>query len=155
MSDNRSGEDTFKNITDGLFDSVSQFGKKVGNFMDDMFSGEGMDDGEVKIKADVYYTENQFVIAMEMAGVKKEETSLQIIDGVLSIKGIKKEPEGYETFSFHKQERRFGSFIRTFPLPLDIEMENIKAKYEAGILIVRFPWKGKPASDDQGINIES
>ena len=152
MSTDRKSEDTFKNFTDGFMDSVSELGKKMGNFMDEMFSGDGGEDGVLRIRSDVYYRDKEYVIELELAGVKKEETHLYIHEGVLTVKGVKNPSEGFENFSYQKRERRFGSFIKNFPLPLDVEMENIKAKYDAGLLIIRLPWSGK--TKDEGSEVE-
>ena len=153
MSDQRN-DDTLKNFTDGLMDNLSSFGKKVGGFMEDVFSGEGFNvSGEYTPRSDVYYTENQYVVELELPGVKKEETHLHIHEGVLTVKGIKRMHEDAENFSYQKQERRFGNFILNFNLPLDVEMENIKAKYEGGILTIRLPWVGGPKKEEQDIEI--
>jgi len=148
-------DDSIKNFTDGLMDNLSSLGKKVGGFMDDVLSGDGFGvDGEFNPKCDVYYTEDQYVFELELPGVKKEETHLHIHEGVLTIKGIKRQDEQATTYNYVKQVRRFGNFILNFSLPLDVEMANIKAKYEAGILTIRLPWAGGTKKTEQDIEIK-
>jgi HSP20 family protein len=74
-------------------------------------------------------------------------------DGVLTIQGDKHPHPDAAGFDYEKQERRFGGFIRTFALPLNIQLDNIKAKYESGLLTIRFPKVAEPA-EDPGIPIE-
>ena len=149
MSNENSSDDIFQNLRD----SISDFGKKVGNFMDDALSGDGTGDGELKVRTDVYTTKDSFVIELELPGVKKEEVSIQIHDGVLNVKGEKKVPEGREENVFEKKERRFGFFLRSFPLPVSAVIEKVKAKYESGILTIRFPLNIE-VEDTGDINID-
>lgn len=148
-------DDSIKNFTDGLMDNLSQFGKKVGGFVEDVMSGDGLTgDGEFRPRSDVYYTQDQYVLELELPGVKKEETHLHIHEGVLTVKGIKRVHEEAQSYSYVKQERRFGNFILNFSLPLDVEMANIKAKYEGGILTIRLPWVGgKKKKEEKDIEI--
>ena len=68
----------------------------------------------------------------------KKQVKIAITDDVLTIKG-KKEKEEDSNQEFFIRERRFGTFIRHFELPNDIEKENIKAKFNNGILLIQFP----------------
>ncbi|MDW3645643.1 MAG: Hsp20/alpha crystallin family protein [Bacteroidia bacterium] len=147
-------DDTLKNFTDGLMDNLSSFGKKVGGFVEDVFNGEGFSEsGEFTPRSDVYFTTDQYIVEVELPGVKKEETNLHIHEGVLTVKGIKRMHDDAENFTYTKRERRFGSFLINFTLPLDVEMENIKAKYEAGILTIRLPWAGGKKKNEKDIEI--
>lgn len=148
-------DDTLKNFTDGLMDNLSQIGKKVGGFVEDVMSGEGLTgEGEFRPRSDVYFTEDQYVLELELPGVKKEETHLHIHEGVLTVKGIKRVHEEAQSYTYTKQERRFGTFLLNFTLPQGVEMANIKAKYEGGILTIRLPWTGGKKKDEQDIEIK-
>lgn len=149
MSQENKSEDVFQNLKDGF----SEFGKKVGTLMDEVFSGEGAE-GEFKIRADVYQTKDQYVIELELPSVKKEEVSIQVHEGELIVKGEKKAVEGASGFTYYRQERSYGSFFRSFALPLNAELDNIKAKYEAGVLTIRFPRVPFPEEGTSNIDIE-
>lgn len=136
MSQNNNPDDIFQSFRDGL----SEFGKRVGSFVDDVMSGENLrSEGDVKIRSDIYQSGNFYVIELELPGMSKAEVSIQIHDSVLQVKGNKKAGEGAESARYERQERQFGPFLKTFTLPVDVELENIKAKYESGVLTVRFP----------------
>ncbi|RMG70715.1 MAG: Hsp20/alpha crystallin family protein [Bacteroidetes bacterium] len=132
MSNSSQSDDMFQQLRDGF----SELGKKVSGFMDDVFSGEG---GDLRVATDIYLAPGEYIIQMELPGVQKGDVSIQIHDGILLVKGAKHRPEGAETFPYERQERRFGQFQRSFPLPVSVEMEGIKAKYDAGLLTIRFP----------------
>lgn len=136
MSQNNNPEDIFQSFKEGL----NEFGKRVGSFVDDVMSGEPLrNDGDVRIRSDIFQAGDFYVIQLELPGMSKAEVSIQIHDGVLQVKGDKKVSEGTENAQYERRERQFGPFLKTFTLPVDVELENIKAKYESGVLTVRFP----------------
>ena len=127
-------EDVFQNLKEGF----SSFGKKVSDFVDDVMSSDSMSRG-VSIRTDIYQYNKEYVLQMELPGVDKKEVDIKIYEGTLIVKGVKNAPEGAESFGYERKERRFGDFRRDFQLPQDAEMENIKAKFEDGVLSIRFP----------------
>ncbi len=151
MSNENKADDIFQNMKDG----ISDIGKKVGSFMDDVLSSDGSG-GDLKVRADVYQTKDSYVVELELPGVKKEEVSIQVHDGILNVKGEKKVPEGTENNAYEKQERGFGFFLRSFPLPISAMIDKVKAKYESGILIIRFPSNIEQEAEEEtgGVNID-
>ena len=150
MSKSFQNDDMFQQLRDGF----SEFGKKVSGFMDDVFS-DNSGGGDLRVPADIYLAPGEYVIQLELPGVQKGDVSIQIHDGILLIKGDKPRPEGAGGFTYERQERRFGSFHRAFPLPVSVEMEGIKAKYDSGLLTIRFPRQaGQEDERSSEINIE-
>ena len=122
--------------------------------MDDMFSGEG-EGNQLKVRTDIYYTDAHYVIELELPGMQKEEVSIQIHEGELIVKGQKLAAAEAATYRYERKDRRFGPFLLRFPLPLNVEMENIKAKYESGLLRILFPYEGrKGAGPETSIDID-
>ncbi|WNJ20807.1 Hsp20/alpha crystallin family protein [Pontibacter sp. G13] len=148
MQDQFKGDDLFQNLKDGF----SEIGKKVSGFMDDVMSGEPLA-GELTVRTDVYRAYDQYVIELELPGVQKSDVSIQVHEGVLMVKGEKKEPVGNDRVSYIKQERKFGTFIRNFPLPVNAELEGIKAKYDSGVLTIRFAMPPLEEGQDPSTNI--
>lgn len=149
----RKPEDQLRQMADSFTDVMSSLRKKVGGMVEDLFAQDAS--GELAVAVDAYLTSAEFVIEIELPGVQKEDVSLQIIDQVLHVKGIKRLPAGHESFEYLGRERRVGEFMRTFELPGEIDLEKIKAKYEHGILRVSFS-RILPASEKAGtsVNIE-
>jgi HSP20 family molecular chaperone IbpA len=150
MSTENPNDDFFQNFRDGL----EGFGKRVSSFVDDVITGEGTGT-ELRVRTDVYETSDQYVIEVEIPGVHKADVRIQVQDTVLHIRGQKRPPEGAAEFVYDRRERRFGTFMKAIQLPSDIEMENIKAKYESGLLLIRFPrLSTDPAPKGGGIDID-
>lgn len=150
MSTDKPTDDFFQNFRDG----IEGFGKRVSSFVDEVMSGEGTG-AELKVRTDVYQTADQYVVEVEIPGVQKENVRIQVQDSVLHIRGQKRPPEGAAEFVYDRRERRFGTFVKAIQLPAEVELENIKAKYESGLLLIRFPRQAPPqASADSSINID-
>lgn len=86
-------------------------------------------------EVDIVETENELVLTAEMAGVSSEDVELTLENNELTLKG-KKTMEQSENKSFHRIERRYGSFTRTFRLPQTVDAESIKAEFINGVLKV-------------------
>ena len=84
---------------------------------------------------------DQLIFTIEVPGVGKDAISVEVKDEVLTIRGAKREEreEGSEDAKYHVWERHSGSFQRTFKLPRTVSVEDLRADYEDGLLIVRVP----------------
>ena len=85
---------------------------------------------------DVIENDDEFVIEMELAGVKKEDISIETEDGVLSIETERKKDE---TKNYKRNEMHSGKYKRSFILPDSVDAEEITATMEDGILTVTIP----------------
>lgn len=96
-------------------------------------------------RADVYETENEIIVRMEIAGVKKESlnVSLSADRRILSIKGVRNERyvDERKKIRYYQLEVYFGPFERDVLLPHDVPVnsENISATYKDGFLVVTLP----------------
>ena len=101
---------------------------------------------------EVYETPNEFVVKVELPGVKKEDVEILIRDNYLVIKAEKKEEVEEEKQHVHVKERVYGKFERVIPLPPDLDTDNVKASFKDGVLEIRFPKKS--ATKEKKIEIE-
>lgn len=101
---------------------------------------------------EVYETPNEFVVKVELPGVKKEDVDIVIRDNYLVIKAEKKEEVEEERQHVHLRERVYGKFERVIPLPPDLDTDNAKASFKDGVLEIRIPKKA--ATKEKKINIE-
>ena len=83
---------------------------------------------------DVSETENQFMITAELPGMSKDDISINLENGRLSISGERNFSNEEQGRTFHRVETQYGSFNRSFQLPDNISEESIKATYENGLL---------------------
>ncbi len=90
-------------------------------------------------KVDISEDEAAFHIEAEMPGLKKEDISLGIEEDVLTIKGEREKETDEKSKNYHRVERTYGSYSRSFNLGELIDQENIEASFDNGILHVRLP----------------
>lgn len=96
---------------------------------------------------DIEETDNEFLIKAELPEVKREDIEVSIQDGVLSIEGERKQEVEEKGRTFHRVERSYGRFVRSFALPEDADEAKVRADFKEGVLRVRVakraPTKGK------------
>jgi HSP20 family protein len=85
---------------------------------------------------DISETEGEYQIKAEIPDVKKEDVKITLEDGVLTIQGERKHEKEEKGKKFHRIERSYGSFARTFALPDVIEVDQVKAEFKDGVLRV-------------------
>ena len=88
---------------------------------------------------DIAETNEEFHIKAELPEVKKEDVKIDVQDGVLRIAGERKQEKDEQNKKWHRVERSYGSFIRTFTLPSGVDESKIRAEYKDGVLNVRLP----------------
>jgi len=88
---------------------------------------------------DLWDDKDNFVVTVELPGMKKEEIGISVHDGVLTISGERKhEAEKNEGETF-RSERYFGKFQRSLTLPARVSNKDVKASYKDGVLTVTLP----------------
>jgi HSP20 family protein len=85
---------------------------------------------------DVYEDAQQLVLKLEVPGIKQEDLDVQVENQSLTVKGERKFEKNEKEENFHRIERRYGSFMRTFTLPQTIDAGSVKANYEQGVLSI-------------------
>jgi HSP20 family protein len=85
---------------------------------------------------DVYEDEHKIVLKLEVPGLKESDLDIQIENNVLTVKGERKFEKEEKEENFHRIERRYGSFYRSFTIPNTVNPDSVKAGYEAGVLKV-------------------
>jgi HSP20 family protein len=95
---------------------------------------------------DIAETAEAFEIKAELPDVKKEDVKVCVEDGELRISGERKQEKDEKSKKFHRIERSYGSFMRNFTLPENVDDSKLTAEYKDGVLNVRLPKteKAKP-----------
>ncbi|UCF79540.1 MAG: Hsp20/alpha crystallin family protein [Candidatus Eiseniibacteriota bacterium] len=86
---------------------------------------------------DVSEVDDEYIIRAELPGVKQEDVKVSVHDNTLTIKGEKKLQKEEKEHNFHRMERSYGSFERSFVLGSKVDAGRAKAKYKDGILEIR------------------
>jgi HSP20 family protein len=95
---------------------------------------------------DISETATEYEIKAELPEVQKEDVKVTLENGVLTIQGTRRHEHEEKGKKFHRIERSYGSFARTFSLPDVIEDEKVKAEFKDGVLNLHLPKseKAKP-----------
>jgi HSP20 family protein len=85
---------------------------------------------------DIYETDNEIVVKAELPEVKKENIKVNLENNLLTIRGERKFEEETKKENYHRVERSYGEFLRSFTLPSFVDPNKIKAEYRDGVLRV-------------------
>lgn len=89
--------------------------------------------------ADISETDKEYVIRAELPAVKKEDVQVTLDDGMITIKGERKQQTEDNKEKFHRVESFYGAFERSFWLPENINADGVRCESKDGILTVHIP----------------
>jgi HSP20 family protein len=95
---------------------------------------------------DVHEDEESLVLHAELPGVKREDIDIQVDGNVLTLKGERKLANGDEKRRYHRVERSYGSFVRQWQLPTNIDATKVDASFAEGVLTLKLPKKEEQKS---------
>ncbi len=97
------------------------------------------DAGEGFFPVDLFETDNEVVVKGSLPGMKAEDVEISVTGDVLTIRGETKEEHEEKKPNYYRQERRYGSFQRSMPLPAKVDADKAEAVFENGVLTLRLP----------------
>lgn len=103
---------------------------------------------------DIYEEGDDLVFKAELPGLKKDDIEVKVTDDFITISGEKKKEEKIEEKNYYRYERSYGSFSRTFRLPLEVQTDKAKAKFENGVLEIRIPKSEEAKTKERKLQIE-
>jgi HSP20 family protein len=103
---------------------------------------------------DIAEKEKEYEITAELPGMDESNIDVKFADGVLTIKGEKKEEKEEKKKDYYLSERRYGSFQRSFPVPESVDANKIEAKVVNGVLTVRLPKSPEAQKNEKRIAIK-
>jgi HSP20 family protein len=90
-------------------------------------------------RADILETKDAIMVRAELPGVKQEDIEVELENRMLTIEGEKKFKKETEEENYHRVERSYGRFVRTFTLPQNADPDHIIARFDDGVLEVEIP----------------
>ena len=102
--------------------------------------------------ADITETDAAYLIKAEIPGVQKEDVKVTVQDGMLTMQGERKMEKEEKGKKFHRIERSYGSFVRSFRMPDDADENSVKAEFKDGMLNVTVA-KSAKASKNKAIDV--
>jgi HSP20 family protein len=123
---------------------LGSFQHDMNRLFDGLFRGDVLDNGSFFTNTwspavDLSETKDAYQIQAELPGLKKEDVKVTIEENLVTIRGEKKSESEKKEANYHRVERSYGSFERTFSLPGAIKNKSIDAHFEEGVLTVTLP----------------
>lgn len=128
---------------------VNRMKREIGKVFED-FGDVGTEKGMTTWRPlmDIKETDKDICLHCELPGVKKEDVNIELNKGLLTISGEKKEEKKVEKDKYSRIERSYGKFSRSLTVPEDMREDQIKAKFDNGVLEVTFPKPPQLASTE-------
>jgi len=128
------------NMTSDLFNMQRQFNRLFDGFL----RGGMRDDDSVFASnwtpaVDIVEKTDEYLVALELPGVNKDDVKITLESNVLTIRGEKKQESEKKDENLHRVERSYGMFQRSFTLPLTVKSDKIDASYKDGVLQIHLP----------------
>ncbi len=125
--------DPFLSNVDSLFNDFLRTGSLFGRSI-----GEGLRDAWVPA-VDVQETDKSFVFTAELPGLTKDDVEITLEDNLLTISGERTLDEKEQGDTYHRIERAYGKFARSFSLPAQVDNSKVDAKFDHGLLKIEIP----------------
>ena len=109
---------------------------------------------EISPTVDIFEEGHDIVMKAELPGMKKEDIEVNITDDIITLSGEKKKEEKIEKKNYHRLERSYGSFVRSFRLPTEVQTEQVKAQFKDGILEIRVPKTEEAKKKEKKVQVE-
>jgi HSP20 family protein len=103
---------------------------------------------------DVYEDEHNITLKIEVPGIDEKDVNVSIENNTLTVRGERRFEKDEKEENFHRVERMYGSFTRSFTLPNTVDPEQVSAHYEKGVLKVRLAKKAEAKPKLIKVNVE-
>ncbi len=118
--------------------------REINRLFEDVFQGGMQAEENAGVNfwtpaVDIAEQENEYTVKMDLPGVKKEDVKITLESNILTIRGEKKQEKESREGNYHRAERSYGCFQRSFTLPTTVKSDRIDALYKDGILTVTLP----------------
>jgi HSP20 family protein len=103
---------------------------------------------------DIYTTgEHELVIKAEIPGMSKDDIDITVENFTLTIRGEKKTEQTVKDDQFHRVERSYGTFVRSFALPHTVDASKVAADYKEGVLTIKLPQREEARPRQIKVNV--
>jgi len=90
---------------------------------------------------DIYESGEDIVVKAEIPGIDRDDVAVEVKDGILTLRGERKFEKEENEENYHRIERSYGTFVRSFALPSSVDAEKVRAALKDGVLEVRLSKK--------------
>jgi len=126
------------------FRELQSMQDRMNRIFGDVYARRGDDDvmarGDWMPLVDIYENDrHELLIKAEMPGMKREDIDIKVENNTLTIRGERRRESEVREEQYHRVERSYGSFSRSFSLPSTVDSEKVSAEYKDGVLTVLLP----------------
>ncbi|MGB7622356.1 MAG: Hsp20/alpha crystallin family protein [Terriglobia bacterium] len=114
---------------------------------------ESLDSGSWSPAVDIYETEQDIVLKAELPEIREKDIDIRLENNTLTLKGERKFEKETQEENYHRLERSYGTFSRSFTLPATVDQEKINAEYKDGVLKITLPKKAETKPKQIKVNI--
>lgn len=122
-----------------LLGMQNEMNRLLNNFFDRDFFETSYRRGLWEPAVDISESMEDFFVTADLPGLSKDDVKISYEDGVITIKGEKKQEKEEKDKNYHRVERSYGMFERSFRLPSRIDVNKIEARFKDGVLNLRLP----------------
>jgi HSP20 family protein len=131
-------------VTWNPFGELDEVQNRLGSFFGGRFPRFGNGNGGLKVadwapQVDITEDDKEYLVKADLPEMKREEIKVNVVEGVLSVSGERKAEKEEKNKKFHRIERSYGSFLRSFTLPEDADGTKVAAEFKEGVLKVHLP----------------
>jgi len=124
--------------------NLQSFQHEMNRMFNQFFQGSNGEEAGSKLSTwnpsvDIYETDDALVIKAELPGVSKDDVSIDVHQNTLTLRGQRKHETEVKDEQYHRVERSYGSFQRSFTLPSTIDYEKVQATFKDGVLELHLP----------------
>jgi len=102
---------------------------------------------------DIYETGDNLTLKAELPGIDPKDVEVRVEDNTLYLKGERKMEKEVKEQNYHRVERSYGAFTRTFSLPTSVDADKVSAEYKEGVLTLTMPKKEEAKPKTIKINV--
>ena len=140
------------------WDPFRDLQERMNRMFDDSYRGTGRGEdwglgGAWAPPVDIYEKDGNIVVKAELPGLDPKDVDVRVENNVLTLRGQRKLEENVTQDSYHRVERSYGSFTRSFTLPSVVDTEKIQANYKDGVLRLTLPTREEAKPKQIAINV--
>jgi HSP20 family protein len=124
--------------------NLQSFQDEMNRMFDQFFRGDSSGEAGWGVRTwappvDIYETDDALILTVDLPGVPKEAVGIEIHQNTLMLRGERKPAAEVPADRYHRTERAYGAFQRSFVLPTLVDQEHVQATYHDGVLELRLP----------------
>lgn len=137
------------------FRELNALQNRMNRLFEEQYGGreESLTAGAFVPPVDIYEDEHSIQLKLEVPGIDEKDLDVKVENNVLTVSGERKFEKEEKEENFHRVERRYGSFSRSFTLPNTVNTDDIQADYDHGVLKLRLAKRAEAKPKQIKVNI--